>query len=271
MTSPSSSTIRRRRTAALLEYAQGLPRGPRRATLRTVVDLNCPVAERIAQRYRRRGLADDDLRQAAYEGLIKAVGRFDPSRADDLLTFAVPTIRGEVQRLFRDESWGVRPPRRLQELSADAHTVTDDLRSELGREPTTLEVASRLGCSDAALREARLASRSMVTRSLDVPGGEEGDGAPGTERLGREDRLDHVENRMVLEPALRTLSGRDREIIRLRFTEELSQGEIGELIGVTQTQVSRLLTRILGHLRGALGDVDLRPLTSGPTPLVGHV
>ena len=181
MTSSSSSTIRRRRTAALLEYAQGLPRGPRRATLRTVVDLNCPVAERIARRYRRRGLADDDLRQAAYEGLTKAVGRFDPSRADDLLTFAVPTIRGEVQR------------------------------------------------------------------------------------------LDHVENRMVLEPALRTLSGRDREIIRLRFTEELSQGEIGELIGVTQAQVSRLLTRILGDLRGALGDVDLRPLTSGPPPLVGHV
>ncbi|MAY98310.1 sigma-70 family RNA polymerase sigma factor [uncultured Nocardioides sp.] len=271
MTSSSSSTVRRRRTAALLEYAQGLPRGPRRATLRTVVDLNCPVAERIARRYRRRGLADDDLRQAAYEGLTKAVGRFDPSRADDLLTFAVPTIRGEVQRLFRDESWGVRPPRRLQELSADAHAATDDLRSELGREPTTLEVASRLDCSDAALREARLASRSMVARSLDVPGGEDGDGAPGTERLGREDRLDQVENRLVLEPALRTLSGRDREIIRLRFTEELSQGEIGELIGVTQTQVSRLLTRILGDLRGALGDVDLRPLTSGPTPLVGHV
>ncbi len=110
----------------------------------------------------------------------------------------------------------------------------------------------------------------MVTRSLDVPGGEEGDGTPGAERLGREDRLDHVENRMVLEPALRTLSGRDQEIIRLRFTEELSQGEIGELIGVTQTQVSRLLTRILGDLRDALGDVDLRPLTPGPPPLVGH-
>ena len=104
MTSSSSSTIRRRRTAALLEYAQRLPRGPRRATLRTVVDLNRPVAERIARRYRRRGLADDDLRQAAYEGLTKAVGRFDPSRADDLLTFAVPTIRGEVQRLDHVEN-----------------------------------------------------------------------------------------------------------------------------------------------------------------------
>jgi len=129
---------RRRTTTALVAFAHGLPadRPARQLVLTSVVRLNTGVAEAVAARYRRRGVDGEDLTQAAYEGLVKAVRRFDPTKAEDLLSFAVPTIRGEVQRHFRDRSWSVRPPRALQELEARARKESDRLLQLLGREPS---------------------------------------------------------------------------------------------------------------------------------------
>ena len=228
------TTDHRRQTAALLTYAHDLPPGPRNAILQRVVSLNCPIAEAV----------------------------FDPGQADDLLTYAIPTIRGEVQRLFRDQSWGLRPPRRLQELSAQAHASTDTLRARLGREPTSEEVADSLDCSRAQLDEARQASAALRTDSLDRPMGDGAQGAPRSEHLGRPDPLDLLDDALSVGPLLRDLPARDRHILQLRFGDDLTQAEIGEYLGVTQTQGSRLLRRILGEVRaqlGADGELPLAP------------
>lgn len=219
--------------------------------------INRGVAEAVARRYRQRGLAQDDLNQVAYEGLTKAVSRFDPELRNDLLTFAVPTIRGELQRYFRDQGWTVRPPRRIQEVQSHANTAVRELEQELGREPTDREVAAELDIPVAEYEEAMAALGCFQPTSLDLPVGAEsttlGDLLPDVE----EDH-DASDARLMLEPVVRRLSERDRRILYLRFFEDLTQAEIGEDLGVTQMQVSRLLSRILGDLRHDL-DQELEP------------
>ena len=254
---------RRRTTSALLAFAHGLPEDAvRRPVLARVVDTNLPVAEAVAARYRRRGLAAEDLQQAAYEGLCKAVHRFDPAQADDLLSFAVPTIRGEVQRYFRDHSWVVRPPRRLQELSAQVRALREEVEQELGRPATTAELAERLGIDERTCEEALQASRAMHATSLDAPVGTEGTARIG-DLLGEDDRLERVEDHLVLRALVAALGPREQQLLHLRFVEERSQSEIGEVLGVTQTQVSRLLRKVLGDLRRAL---DARDVLEQPEP-----
>lgn len=248
--------VRRRSTSALLAFAHGLPdEDARHRVLARVIDTNLPVAEAIAARYRRRGVAPEDLQQAAYEGLCKAVRRFDPDHSDDLLTFAVPTIRGEVQRHFRDHSWVVRPPRRLQELSGRARQLSEELEQELGREPSVEELAERLEVDAETCGQALVASEAMHSASLDQPVSRESS-LTIADLVGQRDRLDLVEDAVVLRPLISALGPREQRILHLRFVEERTQAEIGEELGVTQTQVSRLLRGILADLRRALETGD---------------
>lgn len=258
---------RRRTTTALVAFAHGLPadRPARQLVLTSVVRLNTGVAEAVAARYRRRGVDGDDLTQAAYEGLVKAVGRFDPTKAEDLLSFAVPTIRGEVQRHFRDRSWSVRPPRALQELEARARKESDHLLQLLGREATLEELADALGVTVAECAQALTVRHAWSALSLDKPlDGADGEAGPTLGgRLSEDAGFGRIDDLLSLRPALATLGERDRLVVQLRFVEELTQGEIAQRLGITQTHVSRLLHRILRRLRDQLDG-------PAPTPVPGH-
>jgi RNA polymerase sigma-B factor len=217
-----------------------------------VVVLNMGVARAIAHRYRQRGLAEDDLVQAAYVGLVKAVNGFDPSHERDFLSYAVPTVTGEVKRYFRDFGWAVRPPRRVQELQGSIAKTSSELTQKLGRSPRPTEVAEHLGLDVESVIEALAADGAFTPASLDVPVGEDGSATLGD--LMPHDDVDFAsaEARVMLGPAVRGLAPRDRRILELRFFEGWTQEQIAQDIGVTQMQVSRLLSRILKDLRSEL-------------------
>ena len=249
-----SRAERSRRTDQLMRLAaRATDPQERDALLDEVVVLNCRVADAVASRYRDRGVPLEDLQQAAYEGLVKAVHRFDPTQADDLLTFAVPTIRGEVQRHFRDRSWMVRPPRRVQELQARVNAAIGQMYDELGREPSEEEICARVEISADEYAEVVTAFGCFHPPSLDRPLGDDA-GAATMGELIADQREEHavVEARCLLEPAFRDLDDRARRLLFLRFYEERTQREIGEEFGLTQTQVSRLLERVLRDLRRAV-------------------
>ena len=236
----------------LLEAATAEP--ARRAELiDEVVLLNRGVAEAVANRYRNRGVPLEDLQQAAFEGLIKAVNRFDATVRPDLLTYAVPTIRGEIQRWFRDQSWMVRPPRRIQELQWKLSHGAEELSQSLGREPTDEEVATHCDCTVQEMEEALQAFGCFHPPSLDRPI-DAADGPTLGETLveDEEHEQDAAEARAILGPVIRHLSARDRRILYLRFFEDQSQRDIGDELGVTQMQVSRLLDRIFRDIRTKL-------------------
>jgi RNA polymerase sigma-B factor len=219
-----------------------------------IVVLNMGVARAIASRYRDRGISKDDLLQAAYVGLVKAVQGFDPSYERDFLSYAVPTVTGEVKRYFRDFGWTVRPPRRIQELQAQISRASNELSQSLHRSPKPREVAEFLGIDVDSVIEALAADGCFTPASLDVPVGEDGSGSLG-ELLGGEDAdLGRAEARILLGPAVRKLKERDRRIIELRFFYGWTQEQIAQDIGVTQMQVSRLLSRILSDLRHSITD-----------------
>jgi RNA polymerase sigma-B factor len=249
---PLTRTERAERTAALLERLHETTDEAVAAELRAeVVLVNRGVAESVAMRYRGRGVATEDLYQVAYEGLTKAVQRFDFEMRKDLLTFAVPTIRGELQRYFRDLGWTVRPPRRIQELQGRANQTFARLSQELGREPTAEEVADALGISAKDYRDSEAALGCFTPTSLDQPAGQS-TATVGDLIVEDDDSHDASEARVMLAPVVRELSARDRRILYLRFFEDRTQSEIGEDLGVTQMQVSRLLSRILGDMRHEL-------------------
>jgi len=247
-----SRAERSRLTSELLLEAHVTHDESRRAQLLDeVILINRCVAEAVANRYRGRGVSDQDLHQSAFEGLVKAVHKFDPTVRPDLLTYAVPTIRGEVQRWFRDQSWMVRPPRRLQELQWRVSRSISTLSQELGRQPTDAELSEDVGCSPHELDETIRSFGCFQPASIDKPAGT--GTAPGATLANvlpvEQDELAQSEARVVLGPVVRRLPERDRRILYLRFVEERSQSEIGAELGVTQMQVSRLLARILRDLR----------------------
>ena len=249
---PLTRAERAERTADLLRQAYETTDESRRDELRSqVVLINRGVAESVAMRYRGRGVATEDLYQVAYEGLTKAVQRFDAEMRKDLLTFAVPTIRGELQRYFRDLGWTVRPPRRIQELQGRANQAFARLSQDLGREPTPAEVAEELGISTKDYRDSEAALGCFTPTSLDQPAGES-TATVGDLIVEDDDSQEASEARVMLAPVVRDLSERDRRILYLRFFEDRTQSEIGEDLGVTQMQVSRLLSRILGDMRQEL-------------------
>src|SRR4051794_4068924 len=221
-----------------------------------LIRVNMQVAETIASRYHSRGIPFEDLQQVGYLALTKAAHRFDPRAGHDFMSFCVPTIRGEIRRHFRDHGWTVRPPRPLQELQARLNRVQDELTSTLGRDPTVAELADSLEESPEDIRRAMERRGCFTPESLDRRVGE-GDGVAIGELIGIEDsECASVEARVALAPAVRRLSERDRMILRLRFFEGKTQREIAESIGVTQMQVSRLLSRIFKDLRAELGEAD---------------
>lgn len=225
----------------------------RHAPVEVLIEDNLALARSMAARYRNRGIDLDDLEQVALLGLTKAAQRFDPDAGHDFLSYAVPTIRGELRRHFRDAGWMVRPPRRVQDLQARIATAQRELEAELGRSPRPSEVARHLDEGIDDVVEALSADGCFTPTSLD---GTVGDGTSTLgDLLGADDRaMESAEARVVLDPVVRTLSERDRRIVRLRFFDECTQQEIAEDIGLTQAQVSRVLTRILADLRERLGE-----------------
>jgi len=250
---------RRAMTAQLLAELHATEEESDREVLRAeVVVLNMGVARAIAHRYRQRGLAEDDLVQAAYVGLVKAVNGFDPAHERDFMSYAVPTISGEVKRYFRDFGWAVRPPRRVQELQGSIARVSGQLTQQLGRSPKPSEVAEHLGVDVEDVIEALAADGAFTPASLDVPVGIDGaatlgDLMPAEDGEGGAD-FTSAEARVVLGPAVRRLAPRDRRILELRFFAGWTQEQIARDIGVTQMQVSRLLSRILKELREELNE-----------------
>jgi len=243
-------------TDELLHQAVEADDDERHHLLDQVVLINRGVAEAVASRYRRRGVPMEDLQQAAYEGLVKAVFRFDPTMGKDLLTYAVPTIRGELQRHFRDHSWTVRPPRRVQELQWRVNRCIEDLTQELGHEPNDGQIREKMEISAQEYDEAIVAFGCFTPTSLDQPVSHDGAATVGDllpDEAADERGLDAAEARTALAPVIKELPDRDKQIIYLRFFEDQTQEEIGARLGVTQMQVSRLLTRILRDLRSALG------------------
>jgi RNA polymerase sigma-B factor len=228
----------------------------RKKLLDEVVLINRGVAESVASRYRDRGVSRDDLNQVAYLGLVKAAARFDQDTKNDFLTFAVPTIRGEVLRHFRDSGWAIRPPRRVQELQWRVNQTIRELEQELGREPKDSEIIAAAGTTYEEYVEAIEAFGCFTPTSLDQPAGLDSD--TGIGELIPDESPDHeaAEARTVLAPVVRRLSERDRRILKLRFLDDMTQAEIGADLGVTQMQVSRLLGRIMDDLREELVDTD---------------
>ena len=232
-----------------------------RRLLHEVVVLNMGVANALAARYRSRGIAEEDLKQVAYLALVKAAQGFDYASGNDFLSYSVPTIRGEIKRHFRDCGWAVRPPRRIQELQARIATADTDLSFTLGRSPRPSEIAAYLDESLEDVTEALASDGCFSPTSLDRPVNEEAGTSIG-ELMGYDDSgQSAAEARVVLAPVVRRLKERDRRILLLRFFHGWTQAEIAADIGVTQMQVSRLLSRILSDLRHDIGDgVDPRSL-----------
>ena len=217
---------------------------------RQVVTEYVPVAKSLASRYSGRGVERSDLEQLAFLGLVKAVRRWQPGRSEDFLQFAVPTIVGEIKRYFRDHSWLVRPPRRVQELRAAINEAEQTYRHADGTGPNEAELASRTGVSTRDIGEARAAAACCRPRSLD-----EGQGAGLAVALswGDDDpELRRVEDRMTVQRLLASLTEREREVVRMRFDDGWSQSRIGAEIGVSQMQVSRWLRVIADKLRCAI-------------------
>lgn len=251
---PRATNTRDARALDLLKQARDARPERRRQLHDDVAMIYLEVAHSIALRYRDRGIPLDDLVQAANEGLVKAISRFDPDLRFDFLSFAVPTMRGEVRRYFRDQGWTVRPPRRVQDLQWQRSRVVDALHQQLGREPSRAEVAERLDVDVSEIEEADQAVGAFSPTSLDLPArDEEGSAALGDLLPDEDTDTLAAEARTMLQPVVRALNERDRRVLFLRFFEDWTQKEIGEEIGVSQMQVSRTLTRLLGTLREELG------------------
>jgi len=217
-----------------------------------IVERCLPLADHIARRFDGRGEARDDLVQVARVGLVNAVIRYDVDTGSDFVSFAVPTIMGEVRRHFRDNSWSLKVPRRLKELHLRLGAAASELSQKLGRAPTASELAAELEMDRQEVVEGLVAGSSYNTLSIDSGGG--GEKAPSlVDTLGDLDlSLVQIENREALRPLLAALPERERTVLLLRFSESLTQTQIAERVGISQMHVSRLLARSLARLRDQL-------------------
>jgi RNA polymerase sigma-B factor len=247
--------------APLFAEHSALPEGhPHRERLRAeLIAGYLPVARNVARRYGRRGEPPQDLEQVASVALILAVDRFDPGREVDFLSFAVPTINGEVLRYFRDRVHTIRTPRRLREMQSRIHAAAAELSQRHGRAPRPSEIARHLNLDVEIILEALAAQGAAHTASLDEPGWRDDEGSGSGHRgrfaaaLGQtEPEFDLVEHREGLAPLLAALPERERKILLLRFFRGLTQTEIAAEVGLSQMHVSRLLSRTLTRLRRQL-------------------
>lgn len=238
------------RTRALISNLTSATVAERLAIREEVVILNLPLANAAARRYGPMS-EFDDLVQIARRGLVEAFDRFDPEQSS-YATFAWITMVGLLRRHLRDHGWSIRPPRSLQESANQLRKVMPELTQDLGRTPRASDAAARLGWTSDAVHEARLANQGLRASSLEA--------LIGDSWLPEQPpEWDRVETRLLLERALRRLSSDERELLRLRFGDELSQAQIAVVLGLNQMGVSRRLTRLMLKLRSQIGDIDATP------------
>ncbi|MEU8689924.1 RNA polymerase sigma factor SigF [Streptomyces sp. NPDC048665] len=225
----------------------------------TLIEMNMSLVRYAAGRFRSRGPEEmEDIVQVGMIGLIKAIDRFELSREVEFTSFAIPYIVGEIKRFFRDTSWAVHVPRRLQEARVQLARANEELCTRLGRTPTIKELSELMSLPEEEVAEAQLASNGYKSASLDaaINGSQDGE-AVLADFIGDEDEaLELVDDFHALAPMIAELDERDRKIIHWRFVEELTQAQIGERLGVSQMHVSRLITRLLARLREAMLSVE---------------
>jgi RNA polymerase sigma-B factor len=227
----------------------------------TLIEMNMSLVRFAAGRFRNRGDDMEDIVQTGMIGLIKAIDRFELSREVEFTSFALPYIVGEIKRFFRDTTWAVHVPRRLQELRVELARAREELSSRLDREPTVAELATLMNLSEKEVVEAQVAANGYNSASLDAAltgdGPEDGEAVLADFIGVEEEGISLVEDVHCLAPLVANLDERDRQIIHLRFVEEATQAEIGARLGCSQMHVSRLIKRIITQLRqGMLGDLD---------------
>lgn len=252
---PAATAQRTEARALLQEYASN--HDPR--IRERLVELNSDLVHFIARRFANRGEPLEDITQVGFVGLIQAIERFDPSLENEFSTFATPTIAGEIRRYFRDRSWAVRVPRRLQENLAKVNAAAQQLHSELGRAPTITEIGARVDLEPEQVLAAIEVAPAQHTVSLDGPTG--GGDEPLTlgDRIGGEDdNLARVEAQDLLQRVMAHLTPRERKILALRFVDQLPQTEVAKRLGISQMHVSRLQRAAVDHLREEFG--ELAPL-----------
>jgi RNA polymerase sigma-B factor len=210
-----------------------------------------PLARQLARRYQRTNEPLDDLMQVASVGLVKAIDRFDPERGTAFSTFAVPTILGELKRYFRDAGWAAHVPRGMQERAMRLEQAVEALHRRLGRSPSTKEVAAELDQTEEEVLETLEAQSAYDAVSLEQQRSDDSQGGDtyADTLATEEESYELVEYEATIEPALKALSSRDRMILHLRFSEDMTQSEIAERIGVSQMHVSRLIRLALTRLR----------------------
>ncbi|MFI5494910.1 RNA polymerase sigma factor SigF [Actinoplanes sp. NPDC051859] len=238
----------------LIAAVAALPAGhPSRAGVRDrAIEAWMPLARHLANRYAGRGEPTDDLFQVAVMGLIKAVDRYEADRGVEFAGFAIPTIVGELKRHFRDRTWSIRVPRRLQELRLAITGANNTLSHTLGRSPTVTDIAEHLGVTEEDVLEGLEGARAYNATSLSTPINADGSTELGDTLGGEDSAFELAETRIALGPALATLDEREQKIISLRFYGNLTQSQIAEQVGISQMHVSRLLTKALAKLRGHL-------------------
>jgi RNA polymerase sigma-B factor len=220
-------------------------------------EVNAPLVRYLARRFKNTAEPMDDIVQVGMLGLVKAIDRYDVERGLEFSTFAVPTVLGEIRRYFRDATWATHVPRGARELYSSIVSVNPDLTQRLGRPPTPSDVAERLGTSVEAVLEAMDAGAAYSTSSLESAAETDGgDDRRSTLRM-EDERLEQVEQRAALRPALASLPERQREALVLRFVGDLTQTQIADVLGVSQMQVSRLLSKSTTRLRALLADPEL--------------
>lgn len=253
--------FRRQLTEKLLLQLAGTPHPDDRLPLvERIVDLNLDLADGLARQYANRGLDLDDLTQVARIGLLLAVKRFRPGVGPSFSAFAIPTIRGELRRHFRDHGWVVRPPRRLQELRARARSQREELEQQLGRTPSSVDLAEALAVDPKEIQQCDAADSGFHPLSLEATLDE--DDTPAVARLKDDsEELEMLPDLLALRRELANLSERELRVLKWRFTEGLTQSEIGVRLGVSQMQVSRILSATLARLRHALTPAE-EPLAS---------
>ena len=240
--------------AAAVEYAEHLADAgsARREALRDELTRYClPFAGRLARRYRGRGEPLEDLEQVARLGLVKAIDRYDPARGS-FTAYAVITISGEIKRHFRDKTWGVHVPRRIQDLCLEVGHASMVLTTELSRTPTVTELAAHLKVGEAAVREALESSAGYSPASLNAPAGGEGVAEYGDLLGGADPELESVDDKLTVSELLLRLPARERRMLAMRFYGNKTQAEIAAELGISQMHVSRLLSRALAWLREAM-------------------
>jgi RNA polymerase sigma-B factor len=233
------------------------PHDPERAALRDrCIEAWLPMAQHLARRYANRGEPLDDLIQVATVGLIKAVDRYESDRGVEFAAYAIPTVVGEIKRHFRDRTWSIRVPRRLQELRMAISAANNVLTQSLGRLPTVADIAGHLGVSEEEVLEGLEGGRAYSADSLSAPVGEDGNRELADTLGGEDSEFELTELRVALGPAMASLDTREQQILTLRFYGNLTQSEIADRIGVSQMHVSRLITKALLKLRRQFSDLD---------------